>query len=87
MPGIAAGCAGAGIAAGGIAIGLPAGGASIGTPARFGAWTTAVPVLAAGAWRPEFSERKVAQPRTSATAAPAARPRLSRRLFCRATIG
>src|SRR5206468_9060012 len=68
--------------------GLPViGGATIGTPGRAGVGNaTAVPVFTE-ACLPEFSERNVAQPSTSAIAAPAARPRLSRRLFCRATIG
>ena len=38
-------------------------------------------------WRLELSETKVAQPRTSAIAPPAARPRLSRRVLRVATIG
>jgi hypothetical protein len=42
---------------------------------------------AIGAWRLEFSDMKVARPSTSAIAAPAARPTLSRRVFWVATIG
>jgi hypothetical protein len=78
----------AGAPAGGMAIGLPGTGVGIGIPGCM-VWV-ATAVEAAGfteACRPEFSERNVAQPRTSAIAAPAAKPRLSRRDFCVATIG
>jgi hypothetical protein len=80
---------GAGALAGGIgiAIGLPGMGAGIGTPGCIrdaAEVATAVPV---DGWRLEFNDRKVAQPSTRATAAPAASPRLSRRDFWVATMG
>src|SRR5947209_20045353 len=88
MPGIGELCAtGAGGAA--IGIGLPATGPGIGKPC--GAWLTGESAVGRDAvvvgWRPELSDMNVAAPSTSATAAPAARPRPSRRFFCEATTG
>jgi hypothetical protein len=78
----------AGAPAGGMTMGLPGTGAGIGIPGCIVRVATAVDATGfTAAWRPEFSETKVAQPRTSAIAAPAARPRLSRRDFWVATTG
>src|SRR5947209_16183498 len=72
---------------GGIAAGRPGIAAGIGRPrcvASIAGVATAAPV---DECRLELNETKVAQPSTSATAAPAARPTLSRRDFWLATIG
>src|SRR5437763_2528650 len=71
-----------------MAIGLPGTAAGMGRPGRTCCVVSAVEAAGAlDACRVEFSDTNVAHPSTSAIAAPAARPRLSRRERCRATTG
>src|SRR5437899_1957091 len=88
VPGATPGCGFvAAMVAGDIATGRPGIAAGIGRPrcvASIAGLATAAPV---DECRLELIETKVAQPSTSATAAPAARPTLSRRDFWVATIG